>query len=256
MRPAMALTLVLSFGSLARAQSTHASLAGHVTDPSRAVIVNAMVTAVNTETSVRHETTTNDAGQYYVTNLPPGAYRIEIEKPGFKTLIKPAVTLHVQDALTIDLEMSLGQVSEAITVEGGAPIVDTRSGTVRPLPVHAKVRSASCCCSSRPLSPGSDTSSTRQQGTVARGRDRNSRGDANVSGFQPALLISSSSDSRTEMSSSTTKTMGETSGMARTPILPAAVEGLPVYPRAYAPVPRATVSANIVVTPNSSQARR
>jgi Carboxypeptidase regulatory-like domain len=130
MRQAIALVLLLSSASTVRAQSTHASLAGRVTDPSNAVIVNARIAAINTETSVRHETTTNDSGSYYVTNLPPGPYRIEIEKPGFKTLIKPAVTLHVQDALTIDLEMSLGQVSEAITVEGGAPIVDTRSGTV------------------------------------------------------------------------------------------------------------------------------
>ena len=113
------------------------------------------------------------------------------------------------------------------------------------------VRSASCCCSSRPFSPGSDTSSTRQQGTVARGRDRNSRGDANVSGFQPALLISSSNDSRTEMSSSTTKTMGETSGMARTLILSAANEGIPVYPPT--DLPRATAFVNIVVTDTSSK---
>src|SRR5262245_1216555 len=76
-------------------------------------------------------------------------------------------------------------------------------------------RSASCCCRSRPLSPGSVTSSTRQHGTAARGRARNSRADANVSGCQPALSISSSSDSRTEMSSSTTKTMAVTSFMGR-----------------------------------------
>src|SRR5215510_778458 len=107
--------------------------------------------------------------------------------------------------------------------------------------IGMSVRSASCCCSSRPLSPGSETSSTRQHGTVARGRARNSCGDANVSGFQPALLISSSSDSRTEMSSSTTKTVAVTSGMARAPILAAVMERFPVYP------PRGTVSVNIVV---------
>ena len=84
--------------------------------------------------------------------------------------------------------------------------------------IGMSVRSASCCCSSRPLSPGSVTSSTRQQGTVARGRDRNSCADANVSGRQPALLISSSSDSRTETSSSTTKTIDVTSGMVTTSI--------------------------------------
>ena len=75
------------------------------------------------------------------------------------------------------------------------------------------VRSASCCCSSSPLSPGSVTSSTKQHGTVGRRRDRNSCADANVSGCQPAVLINSSNDSRTETSSSTTKTMDVTSGV-------------------------------------------
>src|SRR5436190_7152216 len=77
--------------------------------------------------------------------------------------------------------------------------------------IGMSVRSASCFCSSSPLSPGSVTSSTRQQGTVGRGRDRNANADANVSGCQPAALMNSSSDSRTEMSSSTTKTMDSAS---------------------------------------------
>src|SRR6185503_19392800 len=38
--------------------------------------------------------------------------------------------LHVQDALEINFEMALGETSEAITVEGGAPLVNTESGTV------------------------------------------------------------------------------------------------------------------------------
>ena len=53
---------------------------------------------------------------------------------------------------------------------------------------------------------------------MERGRERNSCADANVSGCQPAVLISSSSDSRTETSSSTTKTIGVTSGMVTTSI--------------------------------------
>src|SRR5438309_11494249 len=77
--------------------------------------------------------------------------------------------------------------------------------------IGMSVRSASCCCSSSPLSPGSVTSSTKQHGTVGRRRDRNSCADANVSGCQPAALMKSSSDSRTEMSSSTTKTMDSAS---------------------------------------------
>src|ERR1700730_16257528 len=63
-------------------------------------------------------------------------------------------------------------------------------------------------CRSRPLRSGRPTSSIRQLGAKTRVRDRNARADANVSGCQPTQRISNSSDSRTEMSSSTTKTIG------------------------------------------------
>jgi hypothetical protein len=78
------------------------------------------------------------------------------------------------------------------------------------------VRSASRFCRSRPLSPGSVTSSTRQQGTAGWGRHRNSCADANVSARHPAVRTNSSSDSRTETSSSTTKTIDVTSSLRRT----------------------------------------
>src|SRR5712691_7842628 len=67
---------------------------------------------------------------------------------------------------------------------------------------------------SRPLRSGSDTSSTRQLGTSTRGRARNSCADAKVSGRQPAQRINNSSDSRTDTSSSTMKTMGVACDMA------------------------------------------
>ena len=131
MRPLTALVFLflLSFPS-ARSQSINASLTGRVTDPSKAFIADAKIAAVSTGTNVRYETTTNDSGEYALANLPPGPYRLEIEKPGFKKLIKPDVVLHVQDALAIDFEMSLGSATEAITVGADVVPVDTSSATV------------------------------------------------------------------------------------------------------------------------------
>jgi hypothetical protein len=130
-RVALLLVLVLAtcVGAL-RAQSTDSSIAGRVSDPSNAVIAGAKVAATNADTNVRYEGTTNGSGEYYLTNLPPGSYRIEIEKPGFQKLIKPDVILHVQDALAIDFEMTVGSALQTITVEAGAPVVNTQSATV------------------------------------------------------------------------------------------------------------------------------
>jgi hypothetical protein len=122
--------LVVLVVSVLRAQSTNASLTGRITDPSKALIADAKIAAISAGTNLRYETVTDSSGEYYLANLPPSSYRIEIERAGFKKLIKPDVILHVQDALEIDFEMALGAASDTVTVEAGAPLVNTESGTV------------------------------------------------------------------------------------------------------------------------------
>jgi len=130
---ALAFLLLVSFPSALRAQSTNASLTGRITDPSKAAIAEAKVSAIRLETNVRYETTSNLSGEYSLANLPPGTYGLEVEKAGFKKLIKPNVILHVQDSLAIDFEMALGEVTESIAVEAGAPLLSTDSATVSTL---------------------------------------------------------------------------------------------------------------------------
>ena len=132
MRPLYAFASLLLFSNPGGlfSQSTNAALSGRVMDPSKALIAGAKVAVIHALTNARYETVTNGSGGYHTTNLPPGPYRIEIEKQGFKKLVKPDVILHVQDALEIDFEMTLGAASETVNVEGGAPLVNTESGTV------------------------------------------------------------------------------------------------------------------------------
>ena len=132
--PALLLVLLLSLYPCAlRAQTTSASITGRVTDPSKATVPDAKVAAVNLGTNFRSETATNSTGEYALANLPPGTYRMEVEKSGFKKLIRPDVILHVQDALAIDFEMPVGSISDSITVQAGAPLLNTTSATVSTL---------------------------------------------------------------------------------------------------------------------------
>jgi len=116
-----------------RAQTANASITGRVTNPSKATIADAKVAAVNTGTNFRYETATNGTGEYTLANLPPGTCRVEVEKSGFKKLIRPDVILHVQDALAVDFEMAVGSVLDSITVQAGAPLLNTWDATVSTL---------------------------------------------------------------------------------------------------------------------------
>ncbi len=112
------------------AQSPNGTINGRVLDPSGAVIVGAEITIVNDATRVQYASKTNGEGIFVVTNLPPGAYRLQVAKQGFKTLIKPDIVLNVQDAMAINFTLPIGAAAETVTVEGGAPLVDTQSATV------------------------------------------------------------------------------------------------------------------------------
>jgi hypothetical protein len=122
------LAILSSF--FAYGQSTSASLTGRITDPGRAVIAGANVQVTNTSTGIHYHGLTNDAGIYYVSDLPPGRYRIEVEKLGFIAVIESGILLHVQDALEVNFEMTLGSESESVTVEGGSLPLDTESASL------------------------------------------------------------------------------------------------------------------------------
>src|SRR5262249_58492378 len=133
--------IILAFCALAglRAQSTNAVISGCITDPSKALVAAARVAAISAGTNLHYEVLSDGACGYHLANLPPGIYRIEIDKPGFKRLVKPDVILHVQDALAIDFELTLGPASETVAVEAGAPVVNTESGTVSTVVDHPLV---------------------------------------------------------------------------------------------------------------------
>ena len=112
------------------AQSPNGNINGLVSDPSRAAVVGAEIVAVNDVTGVQYTTKTNDEGIYVLPNLPPGPYRVQVSKIGFKTLVKPDIVLNVQDSLSINFTLLVGAFHEIVTVEGGAPMVNTESAAV------------------------------------------------------------------------------------------------------------------------------
>src|ERR1700723_3198196 len=114
----------------AAGQSPNGNINGILLEPTSRVIAGAEIVAVNDVTGVQFTTKTNDEGVYVLPNLPPGPYRLQVSRVGFKTIIKPDIVLNVQDALSINFTLPIGALYETVTVEGGAPLVNTENAAV------------------------------------------------------------------------------------------------------------------------------
>ena len=124
------LLLILCVTTFALAQSTDATISGVVVDPAGKVIPDATIEILNEETDVHFGGKTNNAGIYSVAILPPGQYRVQASKEGFKTIIKAGITLNVESVLALNFTLPIGAASESVTVESGSSLLNTTDASV------------------------------------------------------------------------------------------------------------------------------
>ncbi len=120
--------LALLFISLdAIASATGGSIVGTVADPSGGVIPNVSVSTRNTETGVVQKTTTNGEGFFAFPALPEGRYELRVEHSGFRLYKSAGVLLTTNAALRMDVQLSLEEHGEAVTVTESEAHVETTS---------------------------------------------------------------------------------------------------------------------------------
>jgi hypothetical protein len=113
-----------------QAQEARATLLGRVSDASDAVIAGAKVTATNVDTGVSFVSATNRSGDYLFPLLVPGPYTINVESAGFRGYTRSGVIVRVNDQVTIDVVLEVGQTSQTVNVTAEAPLLDTSSASI------------------------------------------------------------------------------------------------------------------------------
>jgi hypothetical protein len=126
------LAALLAFPLMAAAQSV-ASLTGVVTDSSGAAVPGASIKVTNTQTGVSLFGKTTGDGSYRIVDVPPGpGYSLTVKKDGFETSVVNNLYLSVGPAITQDVQLQLGTISQQVevTAPGGAGSLDTSDATI------------------------------------------------------------------------------------------------------------------------------
>lgn len=111
-------------------QDPRGRVLGRVMDTTGAVVPGVTVVATNVETGVLTSATSNESGNYQLLYLNPGTYKLTVEQPGFKRVERTAVEVRVGDAITLDVSLEPGQVSESVTVTAETPLLEASEATV------------------------------------------------------------------------------------------------------------------------------
>ena len=128
--PFACVLVLVSFVTLAKAQTDRGQITGTVKDATGAVIPGAKISVRNEKTNVDRTTETNSEGVFVVTNLLPATYTITGKSEGLGPTEFPNVDLQVGEERKVDLVLQPTAVTQQITVGGDAPQIDTSSARI------------------------------------------------------------------------------------------------------------------------------
>src|ERR1039457_3398614 len=128
------LALACAFRTL-DAQVLYGSLTGNVTDPGSAAVPGAKVTALNIDTGLSREATTDDRGAFQFANVQSGPYKVSVTAPSFQTTAQTDVRVNANEVRRVDFGLKIAQTSETVEVSTAAMLQTDKSD------VHSEISS-------------------------------------------------------------------------------------------------------------------
>jgi hypothetical protein len=111
-------------------QESRGTILGRITDPQGALVPAAEIRAINTATGVAAATRSNAAGNYTLPYLLPGTYTLQAELTGFRKFVREGIEIRVNDTVEVNVELTVGNVSETVEVRGETPLLSTAESSL------------------------------------------------------------------------------------------------------------------------------
>ncbi len=114
-------------------QTSFGGVNGTITDSTGAVVPNATVRLVHQATNIEARAQTNTSGYFTFVNVRPGDYSLTVELTRFRTTRVPAFNVAVGQAVTQNIALQVGEVTQTVEVAADAPLLQASSselGTV------------------------------------------------------------------------------------------------------------------------------
>ncbi len=120
--------LVVSLGMAADPTGT---ITGIVTDPSGSAVPGAQIAVKQTLTGLTRTLSTGADGAFLFPLMPVGTYEISVEAQGFRRFEQRGITLQVNAVANLPVTLQIGTLTESVSVQADAAMVETRSGTIK-----------------------------------------------------------------------------------------------------------------------------
>ncbi len=128
--PASLTICLLLAGLPAAGQDARGTVLGRVMDASGAVVPGAEVRITNENTGVSSVAKTNAGGNFVLPYLIPGTYTLSCEMTGFKKWSRPSVQVRINDSVEVNVELSVGNVTESVEVTAATPLLSTAEASL------------------------------------------------------------------------------------------------------------------------------
>jgi len=121
-------------------QVTTGSISGTIKDSTGAVLPGVQVVILNEDTGLSRTVLSDETGRYSAPQLSLGNYRVTASLDGFQTEARRGLVLTLGREAVVDMQLTVGAVSQTVEVTGEAPLVQTKDATVGYLVQDSTIR--------------------------------------------------------------------------------------------------------------------